>query len=173
MPTISIPIERFLFGNEHWRSQRAIDEIKIYCDLLEFLQDRLDCLVTRGKSEEVTLTNAQAVISSYAVEIGLKSLWALDNPANEVPKTHNLAKLYQELKPETVEGLCGLGLTHDEIQESSSPFVTNRYSMEERCRDIVVFRTEFLELLAQLVQSRLEESRKALFRPDRPGGNDQ
>ena len=28
MPTISMPIERFLFGNEHWRSYLAIDEIE-------------------------------------------------------------------------------------------------------------------------------------------------
>ena len=43
MPTISMPIERLLFGNEHWRSYRAIDEVEVYCDLLEDLQgqDRL------------------------------------------------------------------------------------------------------------------------------------
>ena len=42
MPTISVPIERFLFGNENWRSYRAADEIGIYCDLLDILQTRID-----------------------------------------------------------------------------------------------------------------------------------
>ena len=58
MPTISMPIERFLFGNEHWRSYRAIDEIEIYCDLLEILQDRVDSLETTGKDQEAALLPA-------------------------------------------------------------------------------------------------------------------
>ena len=65
-------------GNENWRSYRAIDEIEIYCDLLENLQNRKDTLRTRSKDEDATLTNAQAGISSYALEIAMKSLWALD-----------------------------------------------------------------------------------------------
>ena len=85
MPIESMPIERFLFGNEHWRSFRAIDELEVYCDLLDSLQARIESLDIRGKDEEVTLINVQAVLSSYAVEIAMKSLWALDNPAKRVP----------------------------------------------------------------------------------------
>ena len=55
MSTISLPIERFFFGNEHWRSNRAVDEIAVYCDLLNHLQDRIDTLETRCRDEEVTL----------------------------------------------------------------------------------------------------------------------
>ena len=44
MATISIPMERFLFGNENWRSYRAIDEVEAYCGLLENLQERIDSL---------------------------------------------------------------------------------------------------------------------------------
>ena len=58
-----ISLEQFMFGNRHWRSYRAVDEIEVYCDLLENLQDRIDSLETRGKDEEVTLRNVQAVIS--------------------------------------------------------------------------------------------------------------
>ena len=101
MSTISMPIERFLFGNEHWRSYRAINEIEIYCDILENLQNRIDSLETRYKDEEVTLTNVQAVISSYAFEIAMKSLWALDNPADPVPHTHCLPTIFDGLKEET------------------------------------------------------------------------
>ena len=39
-----IPLERVLFGNEHWRSHRAINQIEIYCELLEHLQDKIDAL---------------------------------------------------------------------------------------------------------------------------------
>ena len=51
MSTISIPIERIVFGNEHWRSYRAIDEIEVYCDILGNLQTRIDSLETRYKDE--------------------------------------------------------------------------------------------------------------------------
>ena len=105
MATISIPMERFLFGNEQWRSYRAINEVEIYCDLLKNLQDRIDSLVTRGKDEEVTLTNVQAVISSYAIEIAMKSLWALDNPAECVPHKHNLVIIFDGLQEDTVRSL--------------------------------------------------------------------
>ena len=39
-----ISLEQFMFGNRHWRSYRAVDEIEVYCDLLENLQDRIDSL---------------------------------------------------------------------------------------------------------------------------------
>ena len=94
MTAISIPLERFFFGNEHWDSDLAIDEINIYCELLEHLQDKIDSLGTRGKDEELTLLNVQAVISSYAFEIAMKSLWALDNPDKTVPQKHNLVAIW-------------------------------------------------------------------------------
>ena len=154
MPTRSMPIERFLFGNEHWRSYRAIDEMEVYCDLLEDLQDRIDSLETRDKDEEVTLTNVQAVISSYAVEIGMKSLWALDNPTECVPHKHNLAIIFDGLKEETVKFLERLQLTRAELETSPTPFVSNRYSMESRDRGIAVYQTPFLRLLTQLLRRR-------------------
>ena len=40
MSTISMSIEQLLFVNERWRSNRAIDEMEIYCDLLKNLQER-------------------------------------------------------------------------------------------------------------------------------------
>ena len=112
MPAITIPLERVVFGNEHWRSNRAIDEIEVYCDLLDCLQERIEALHTRGKDEEVTLTNVKSMISSYAFEIGLKSLWALDNPADKVTTTHDLLELFGELSEGTVESLNRL--PHDQ-----------------------------------------------------------
>ena len=121
----SIPIERFLFGNEHWRSNRAIDEIGVYCELLDALQDRINSLEVRGKDEETTLVNAQAIISSYAVEIAMKSLWALDN-SPETPhrgrEGHNLLRMFAGLKGETVESLGRLQLTREVLEDCPSPF---------------------------------------------------
>ena len=34
----TIPFERFLFGHDEWRSHRAINEIEIYCELMEHLE---------------------------------------------------------------------------------------------------------------------------------------
>ena len=44
MKTVSIPIERLMFGNEHWRSHLAIDEVEVYCDLLD--QTRKETFLT-------------------------------------------------------------------------------------------------------------------------------
>ena len=165
MPTISMPIERFFFGNEHWRSNRAIDEIEIYCDLLENLQDRIDSLETRGKDEEATLINVQAVMSSYAVEIAMKSLWALDNPAESVPHIHNLAIIFDGLKDATVRSLKLLQLTREVLETQPSPFFSNRYSMECSSRDITVYQTRFLRSLIQLLKDKVAETREALRKP--------
>ena len=165
MATISIPMERFLFGNEHWRSYRAIDEIEVYCGLLENLQNRIDSLVTHGRDEEVTLTNVQAVISSYAIEIAMKSLWALDNPAECVPHEHNLVIIFDGLNEGTVRSLKRLELTMEVLREWPTPFVSNRYSMESSCRDITVYPTQFLRSLIELLRDKLEETREALLKP--------
>ncbi len=165
MPVNAIHIERFMFGNEHWRSNRAIDEIEVYCDLLDCLQERIDALHTRGKDEEATLTNVKAVISSYAFEIGVKSLWALDHLTDRVPTTHDLATLYDELSEGTVDSLNRLHMTKQAFVNWPKPFLSNRYSMESGSRDITVYQTEFLRSLAQLLKDKLQETRKMVLRP--------
>ena len=171
MSTISIPIERFLFGNEHWRLNRAIDEIEIYCDLIENLQHRIDTLETHNEVEEVRLTNVQAVISSYAFEIAVKSLWALDHPGQKVYKTHNLLRFFKELEEETVKELELLHLTRKVFEAVPEPFVCNRYSMECRNRDISVFPSRTLRPLVRLLRNKLEASRWAPFEPQQPSGS--
>ena len=156
MATKVIPIERFFFGNEYWRSYRAIDEVEVYCDLLENLQGKIDSLEIRGKDEEVTLTNVQAVLSSHAFEIALKSLWALDNPTKRVRHTHKLSTIFSKLKEETVESLARLQFTGETLVGSPAPFQSNRYSMESRSRDITVYQTRFLRSVVQLLKERLE-----------------
>ena len=168
MTSIAIPVGRFLFGNEHWRSNRAIDEIGVYSDLLDELQDRIDSLEVRGKDEETALVNAQAVISSYAVEIAMKSLWALDNSPATVPRGregHNLLGMFERLKEETAESLGRLQLTREVLKECPSPFPSNRYSMECGSRDIVVYDAGFLRQLAQVLRDKLDQTRKELLSP--------
>ncbi len=168
MTSTGIPIERFLFGNEHWRSNRAIDEICVYSDLLEELQDTIDALEVRGKDEETALVNAQAVISSYAVEIAMKSLWALDNSPATVPRGrqgHNLLRMFDRLKQETVESLGRLQLTRTVLEECPSPFPSNRYSMECGSRDIVVYDAGFLRQLAQVLREKLDQTRTQSLSP--------
>ena len=158
-----IPFDRLFFGNENWRSHRAIDEIEVYCDLLENLEQRIDSLETRGKDEEVTLVNVQSVISSYAVEIAMKSLWALDNSPECVPHIHNLAKLYEELTADTKESLKPLGFSNDDAWEIESPFVNNRYSMEQSERTVSVYRASLLRQLIPILSDKIEASRKAIL----------
>ena len=155
-----IPIKRLLFGNENWRSDKAIDEIGVYCDLLEDLEARVESLETRGKDEEVTLVNVQSVISSYAVEIAIKSFWALDNSPKCVPHIHNLAKLYDELTADTKESLKPLGFSADDAWEIPSPFVVNRYSMEHSKRTFSVYSASLLRKLIPILRDKIEASRK-------------
>ena len=136
----------------------------MYCDLLDVLQERIEALQTRGKDEEVTLTNVKSVISSYAFEIGLKSLWALDNPADKVTATHDLLELFGKLSEGTVESLNRLHMTKEAFVNWPKPFVSNRYSMESADRDYTVYQTEFLRSLAQLLKDKLQETRKTVFK---------
>lgn len=166
MSVIPIPTERFLLGNEHWRSYRAIDEIGVYCDLLDVLQDRIDSLQVRGKDEEVTLFNVQAVISRYAFEIAMKSLWALDNSPATPPRGrdgHNLLIMFDDLKKETVESLGRIQLTKEVLKDFPSPFLNNRYSMEASSEDIVVYKVGLLRSLAQLLRDKLDQTRKEMI----------
>ncbi len=165
MPVKSIPIDRVLLGNEHWLSYSAENEIEVYCDLLDYLQNKTDTLEARGKDEEVALANAQAVISSYAFEIAMKSLWALDNTPESVPKTHDLLELFEGLKAETIEALGRLKLSRAMLKEWPTPFLTNRYSMESISGEFTVYHTEFLRSLTHLLRDKLEQTRKDLLGP--------
>ncbi len=42
MTATSMSLEKLFFVNEDWHSTYAIDEIEIYCDLLEHLQKKID-----------------------------------------------------------------------------------------------------------------------------------
>ena len=158
MSFIEFSFERFMFGNAHWGSPCAGDEIKTYCDLLESLQDSIEALETRGKDEEATLTNVQAVMSSYALEIAMKSLWALDNPDKSVPHKHDLLIISDGLTEETRNSLDRLELTRKVLEVCPEPFYSNRYSMEyddrkddegDKGRRYVVYRASLLRSLVQ------------------------
>ena len=101
MPTMGFPLERLVLGNEHWSTPGAIDEIEIYCDLLDNLQEKVDALETRRKVEEATLRNAQAFVSSYAFEVAMKSLWTLEHSEKKVSHNHNMLKAFDQLEQAT------------------------------------------------------------------------
>jgi len=164
----SFSLEHFLHGHDYWRSYRAISEIEIYCVLLEKLQDRIDSLVTRGREEETALRNVQAVMSSYALEVALKSFWALDHPTEEVPHTHKLSRIfggykgkkeeYDGLKEETKTSLAQYNLVGELFDRFPDPFYTNRYSMEGNGRKFVTYPVDFLRSLNVALKEKLEES---------------
>ncbi len=136
---------------------------------------------TRGRDEEVALLNVQAVINSYAIEIALKSFWALDHPGEPVRRTHNLLKIFDGLKDETKKSLGGLQLTCEVLEETPELFISNRYSMEHDIhftiqdgyymerdrRDVTPCPPLLLRKLAQILRDTMEdmdeEIRKALL----------
>ena len=127
----SISVEKFFGGNENWDTSTAIDEIKVYCILIDHLDDKIDLLENSDKNEKSAMI-MQAVISSYAIELAMKSLCALDNPDNYVPHQHDLTKILEKLNTDTVKSLDHL--SHEELK-SPAPFVSNRYLMENHKRD--------------------------------------
>lgn len=159
----SVSIGRLFFGHEYWSSGNAIDEIEVYCELLDHLQAKIDALETRGKDEEVTLLNVQAVLSSYAIEIAMKSLWALDHPEGSIPHTHNLADIFDQLEDETKKSLEGLRLDRQMLGRMPTPFTSNRYSMEHVDKELSVYKAPFLRDVTQLLRDKLEENREALL----------
>ncbi len=161
--TMEITLNRFSYGHNYWSSGNAIDEIEVYCELLDHLQEKIDALETRGKGEEVTLLNVQAVLSSYAVEIAMKSLWALDHPDESIPHTHNLAAIFDQLEDETKKSLEGLRLNLQMLGRMPTPFTSNRYSMEHDEREITVYKAPFLRDVTQLLRDKIEENREELL----------
>ena len=166
MPASSRSLEKLLFVNEDWRSRYAIDEIEVYCDLLEHLQNKIDSLETGDKNQKSALINVQAVTSSYAFELAMKSLWALDNPDKPVPHTHDLVEIFAGLKEETVKALEGYELSLKVLKRTPEPFSSNRYSMESGRVESpkTVYKTPFLRALAQLLRDKLEDSRATLLK---------
>ena len=71
--------------------------------------------------------------------------------------------IFDGLKQETVESLKRLQLTRKDLERWPQPFVTNRYSMEERDRDITVYHPQFLRSVMQLLQDKMEDTRRALI----------
>ncbi len=172
MTQISIPIERLIFGNEHWNADKATNEIEAYCYSMDALQARVDSLEARGKDEEAALINAQAVTSSYALEIAIKSLWAIDNPQDKVEHTHNLLLFFDGLRADTKSALSKIGLDRTALESCSKPFETNRFSMERGhpsavggSREFTVYPSSFLGQLAALLRERLEKSRAGMIKP--------
>ena len=162
---ISMPTEKLMFVNEHWLSYRAADEIEVYCDVFEFLERRIESLETRGKDEEITLLNVQAVTTSYALEIAIKSLWAIDHPDDCVPHIHDLLELFDGLNEDTVKALERLHWTRSVVKGYPKPFFSNRYSMEDaNGASTVVYPSLTLRPLAQLLRDKVEEARKELFK---------
>ena len=173
--SISIPIERLLFGHENWSVFCAEGEIAVYCDLIDDLQSKL-YLLQDGNREEAAMVSVQAVISSYALEIGLKSLWALDNAPksavrtrDKVPHIHCLLTIFDGLSEETTEKLEQIGLTRPALEEFPKPFFSNRYSMEHRSNRLVSYDGGFLRKLGQLLEETLDLRRKELMSPARKG----
>ena len=116
--------------NESWSTTNAIEQIEVYCEVLEHLEmsDK-----SNSKSDRYARLNVRAVNSSYAFEIAMKSFWALDNPENEMTRTHKLLKIINGLREDTLESLKQIGVTRESICNGlKEPFIFNRYSMERR-----------------------------------------
>ncbi len=163
--------KRSFSKEDPWHPHHAINEIEVYSDLLDHLQDRIDCLKPRDGNERVALINVQAVLSSYAFEIAMKSLWALDHLYESVPHEHSVVKIFNGLKDETKKSLEEFQLTRQVLEGTPKPFVTNRYSMEhEICstiqdgyymerdrRSVTLYSQLLLRKLAQILRDKVKD----------------
>lgn len=121
-----------------WNVFVAINEVQAFSDLIDEWGEetgrREGC-----KQRRSGLISTQAIMSSYAFEIAIKTLVWIDNPHEGVEATHDLLKLYRELKEDTKARLEKIGVTYQSLSKDHSPFVKNRYPMEirydQKCRD--------------------------------------
>ena len=156
------PMTRILFGHDYWRSERAANEIDEYVKLLGKLDDEMDNIVsTSGRNvlsrqqEAIPKMTAYAVISGYALEVGIKSLWALEHPSEKVRRTHKLLGFYDQLTPSTKKTLRDMRLTRGELENCPNPFEANRYSMENGTKELMLHDPSFLKSLSLLIRSKL------------------
>ena len=158
-----------LYAYDPWHPYHAVNELEVYCELLEHLQDKIDCLEERGEGGKIALINVQAVLSSYAFEIAMKSLWSLDNPGEPICRTHDIVKIFDDLREETQKSLEELQLTRQLLKRTPKPFVSNRYSMENKnteddkytkeheSRKVTLYYPPLLRGLRQLLRDTLED----------------
>ena len=118
----------------NWNVLAAIDEIEAYSDLLDGWEKETDSGGI-SNNKRVGLISAQAIMSSYAFEIAIKSFFELDNPDRGVPATHNLVTLYDELNDDTKKLLKQVKITGQNLKDDPEPFLSNRYSMGYDCRE--------------------------------------
>ena len=69
-------------------------------------------------------------ISGIRMEVGIKSLWALEHPSEKVRRTHKLLGFYDQLTPSTKKTLRDMRLTRGELENCPKPFEANVSSME-------------------------------------------
>ncbi len=152
--------------NENWSTTNAIEQIEVYCEVLEHLEisDK-----SSSKDDRHARFNVRAVNSSYAFEIAMKSFWALDNPEDKMIYTHKLLEILNGLRKDTLESLKQIGVTRKSIfRDLKEPFVFNRYSMEgSGIKFCAPYTSQFLrdvnetlkKMLAKRVDEVLDESR--------------
>ena len=167
---ISIPFDQLVFGNPHWDTPKAIDELTVYSYLIDHLDHQIELLNIRHENEEVTLINVQSMLMAYALEIAIKSLWAMDNPDKCMRHNHDLLGFYRGLQSDTVTSLQDLGLTEDSLKRFPRPFETNRYSMEYTTpekyeKELVRVKASFLKQLGKLLRETLKKRREDLGCP--------
>lgn len=100
-PVLGLP-RRLIDVNENWSTTNAIEQIEVYCEVLEHLEisDK-----SSSKDDRDARSNVRAVNSSYAFEIAMKSFWALDNPEDKMIYTHKLLEILNGLRKDTLESL--------------------------------------------------------------------
>ena len=163
----SIPWDQLVFGNPYWNTPQAIDEIVVYCDLIAHIDCRIASPDIRHENEKATMRDVQLMLMAYALEIAIKSLWAMDNPDKRMCRTHALPDLYKGLQTDTTAAIQELGLTEDRLNSFPCPFVTNRFSMEYQeqekyLKEKVIVHASFLKQLGELVRETLNKRREAL-----------
>ena len=121
-----------------WNVFIAIDEIESFADLIDEWEKETNGM-EGCKQRRSGLISTQAIMSSYAFEVAIKTLVWMDNPYKGVAAIHDLPELYKELKEDTKAGLEQIGITYQELKRNPMPVVSSRYLMEirhsKKCRN--------------------------------------
>ncbi len=143
-----------------WCSLQAISELQGYCDLVSEWEKEIESTEV-CKDRKCALIDTTAIMSSYALEIAIKSFVSMDSSHAKVECTHDLLKLYdnKDMTEDTRGLLKQAGITRQFLENNRAPFIENRYSMDNNASGkLVTYRASSLRKLVQLLNDKLPEA---------------
>ena len=112
-----------------WCSLQAISELQGYCDLVSEWEKEIESTEV-CKDRKCALIDTTAIMSSYALEIAIKSLFPMDKFTCGSRVYTNLLKLYDNKDMKKIQDFKQAGITRQFLENNRAPFIEKLGSMD-------------------------------------------